>query len=75
MFVDFEIQLPSGSHSFRFIMVVDADVKRFEISTRGDLKIADGRDLINFSSFFEQLHPLMYFVDGFFLERNLFTRP
>lgn len=73
-FISFEIQLPSGNHNYKLEILSTPDSKEFKISCPSEIYLKEGINQILLKDFFAKHPPLIYFVDGSFLEGNLYTK-
>jgi hypothetical protein len=72
--IEFNIELPSGNQQFSLNIFKEDTVSKFTFTSLNELYIQEGGgDKQDLKEFFYQYPPLIYFVDGSFLEGNLYT--
>jgi len=70
----FNIVLPSGNHEFELSLFVEDRINKFKFTSKSDLFLKEGVRSQNLCDLFSEFPPLIYFVDGSFLEGNLYTK-
>lgn len=71
--VFFDVILPSGRYAFELSLYYEEKSNRFDFTSKATLNLKEGNSKQNLCDFFNNYPPLMYFVDGAFLEGNLYT--
>lgn len=71
--VFFNIILPSGKHQFELELFMEEKINKFRFASKKLLYLKEGINRQNLCDFFLDHPPLMYFIDGSFLEGNLYT--
>ena len=72
--VTFKVQLPSSTHILTLHIFSNDDTKQYEILSNSSICIKDGINSELLKDYLLDHPPLMYFVNGAFLEGNLFTQ-
>jgi len=71
--IQFDVVLPSGSKEFELILYTEDKINKFKFISKVDLFLHEGNNKTNLCDLFYEYPPLIYFVDGSFLEGNLHT--
>jgi hypothetical protein len=72
--INFQIILPSGSHDFSLVLVQEKKATSFRLAAVDEIYLLEGIKRKDITLFFTDYPPLIYFVDGSFLEGNLYTK-
>ena len=72
--VAFTINLPSANHNFQLEISTAAESKQFKFTALSEIYLKEGANQVLLTEFLTKHPPLIYFVDGSFLEGNLYTR-
>lgn len=70
----FDVILPSGYHEFELHIFKKEGINGFMFLSKADIFLKEGNSKENLRDFFFKYPPLIYFVDGSFLEGNLYTK-
>ncbi len=70
----FNIVLPSRKFGFTLQLYTEDKINKFKFISDEQLFLSEGGDKIDLCDFFNEYPPLVYFIDGSFLEGNLFTK-
>lgn len=71
--IQFNIILPSGIREIELLLYTEEKVNKFRFTSEFEIFLCEGDSRINLCDFFADYPPLIYFVDGSFLEGNLHT--